>query len=138
MIQEKTNRFSKLLFLEVQRYWRCMVLRVLEKTRAENMKICLIFFGIPEYLVNIFKKTGIVNFTSFNLMNLNIFISFLFSIKGIPHPSTIRFPPLHQPTPWGTRVKSIRLCVRSFLKFIVFYIVVKINKNICERPKQTN
>ena len=25
-------------------------------------------------------------------------------MKGTPHPSQFRFPPLHQPTPWETRV----------------------------------
>ena len=43
------------------------------------------------------QKTRIGVFVIFNQMNLNLRMSFSFSMKGIPYPGQFRFPPLQQP-----------------------------------------
>ena len=39
----------------------------------------------------------------FNWRNLSIWILCYFQLRESPPPGPFRFPPLHQPTPWGTR-----------------------------------
>ena len=53
----------------------------------------------------------------FHWRNLNIWVLFYFLSREAPPPIPSRFPPLHQPTPWGTipiptplRTRSVEIC----------------------------
>ena len=69
-----------------------------------------------DWKIVIFNRRSLNHWKLFFISNSShLNTLFLFSIKAIPHPNNLRFPPLHQHTPWGTRVVGAHFVLTSVL-----------------------